>query len=590
MSSTVLVVIGLAIYLIMYFTYGKNLQNHLLKADKNAPPPSEKMRDGIDYVPTNKWVLFGHHFASIAGAGPIVGPAMAMAWGWLPALVWVWIGNVFIGAVHDYLALMASVRHDGKSIQWVAGKLMKKRTGTIFEWFVLFVLILVVAAFGAVVGAQFVGNAAVPSAFVFTCLAAIILGRLLYQTKLPFWVSTLIGIILLAGAMWLGYKVPITLTYKTWLLILGVYIVIAASVPVTWLLQPRDYLNSFLLYAGLVIGGIAFLIGFSHIQMPSYTMWSPPVIAGKPSPFWPLIPLIIACGSLSGFHSLVASGTSSKQLDNETNALFVGYGAMFTEGFLSTIVVCAIGGFGFAVFGQYTSQIQGLGIDLNAVQENVTTFGNQYGNIINKVKEIGGAGGIFAKSYGEGVYAILGLPKAAMNLLAAMWVSSFALTTLDTTNRLARYTVMELAEPLKEKASGLYKVLSNRWVASIIPAVLGLWLAWTGQYNLIWPAFSGANQMLASIALLTAAVWVTKYLKSSKAYQWAVIIPALFLWVTVTLALVWYLFMAVPTFGGIAKWAVGIVTVVMLVLNGMLLIDYFGVSKETVPGGATKKA
>jgi carbon starvation protein len=188
------------------------------------------------------------------------------------------------------------------------------------------------------------------------------------------------------------------------------------------------------------------------------------------------------------------------------------------------------------------------------------------------------------------VNAILGLPVTAMTLLAGMWVSSFALTTLDTTNRLARYTVAELAEPLKETSPAVYSFLSNRWVASVIPAFVGIWLAWSGHWSLLWPAFSGANQMLASIAMITAAVWVSRYLRSSKAYQMAVTIPALFLWVTVSLALLWYLFVAVPTFTGGARWVVGGMTVVMLVLNVMLLMDYFAVKNAPLPGGVKESA
>ena len=568
MTSTILVVLGLAVYIVMYFTYGRSLQNRIVKATQDSKPPSQRLQDGVDFVPANKWVLFGHHFASIAGAAPIIGPAMALAWGWLPALIWIWAGNVFIGAVHDYLALMASVRHDGKSIQWVAGKVMKKRTGYVFQWFVLFVLILVVAAFGAVVGKMFVGDPRVPSAYLFKIGAALILGQLLYRTKLDFKVATFIGILMLIAALSLGALFPIAFSYKTWLFIMGVYIVIAASIPVWVLLQPRDYLNAWLLVAGLVVGGFAFLIGFKGIEMPAFTTWSAPVIAGKPSPFWPLIPLIIACGSLSGFHALVASGTTSKQLDNETNGLLIGYGSMFTEGFLSTLVVCTIGGFGFAVLGEEVS---------SALQENAIAFSSGY---LKAMGAVGGPGGLFSKAFGTGVNAILGLPKAAMTLLAGMWVSSFAMTTLDTTNRLARYTIVELAEPLKETSAGLYAFLSNRWIASIIPAFVGLWLAWSGHWAMLWPAFGGANQMLASITLITASVWVTRFLKSSKGYQLAITIPALLLWVTVSLALVWYLVYAVPTFGGSKSVVLGIMTAVMLLLNIMLLVDYFGAKGE----------
>lgn len=251
---------------------------------------------------------------------------------------------------------------------------------------------------------------------------------------------------------------------------------------------------------------------------------------------------------------------------------------MFTEGFLATIVVCSVGGFGFAVLGEKAA----------ALQESVAAFGAGYGAAMASV---GGPAVMFSKAYGIGVNAVLKLPTAAMTMLAGIWVSAFALTTLDTTNRIARYTVMELAEPLKNRVSVLHKLLCNRWIASLLPCFLGLWLAWTGQYSLLWPAFSGANQMLASIALLTAAVWVAKYLRSSKGYQLAVTIPALILWFTVLCALIWYLLFAVPAFKVVGvKWAVGGMTLVMIVLNIMLLVDYFSARKEPLPAGAKDMA
>ena len=246
--TALIIVIGFLLYLILYFTYGKKLERDIVKASDDNEAPSKRLYDGVDYIPARKEVLFGHHFASIAGAAPIIGPALAICWGWLPGLLWVWFGNIFIGAVHDYLALMASVRYDGKSIQFVASDLMGKRTGTAFYWLVFFLLILVVAAFGAVVGGMFVKTPAIASAFIWMIVAALILGVLMYRMKMNFTAATLIGIVLLIAALWLGVAYPIKASFNTWMVFLFFYIIIAAAIPVNVLLQPRDYLNSFLLY------------------------------------------------------------------------------------------------------------------------------------------------------------------------------------------------------------------------------------------------------------------------------------------------------------------------------------------------------
>ena len=564
-STSVLVAIGFIIYVFFYHTYGKALERDVVRADDSNPTPAHRLYDGVDYVPAaNKWVLFGHHFASIAGAAPIVGPAIAMAWGFVPALLWIWFGNVFIGAVHDYLALSSSMRHDGKSIQWIAGKLMSERTGKIFEVFILFLIILVVAAFSAVLGNIFYKQPEVPSASLFFIIDALIVGVMIYRLKINLSISTITGLLLLALSIFLGFKLPIVLSYKAWLVVLLAYIVIASVLPVWVLLQPRDYLNAYILWLGLFLGGIALLFIAKKLVLPAFTSFSAPVISGKPSPFWPVIPLIVACGSLSGFHSIVGSGTTSKQIDKETDALLIGYGGMFTEGFLSTIVVVSIGAFGGMVLAKAGYNII----------KNPHIFSLKY---LSLIKGVGGPVGIFARSYAEAVSRVFHVSKHFMVVFASLWVSAFALTTLDTTNRIGRYVVNELAEPLKDKNYGLYSVISNRWVASLIPAILGIWLAWGGAWQVIWPAFGGANQLLASIALLTATLWVYKELKVKMKYTYFVLIPALFLWITVTLALLWYLIVVIPTFFSKSLTqaiVLIIVVVIMLILNLILIYDF----------------
>lgn len=559
--TTIVVVVGLLAYVLLYFSYGKRLEKQVVKASNETAAPSQKMFDGVDYVPAKSPVLFGHHFASIAGAAPIVGPVLAMAWGWVPALLWIWFGNIFIGAVHDYLSLMASVRYDGRSIQFVASDVITKRTGKLFYWLVFFLLILVIAAFGAVLGGMFVGNAAVPSAYILKLIAALILGVLLYRTKMNFTLATIIGIVMLGLAIWGGTVIPITASYGTWMAVMFVYIIIASAIPVNVLLQPRDYLNSWLLYAGLLIGGIAAISSFSGFSAPAFTSFSPIVSGGKPSPFWPVIPLIIACGSLSGFHALVGSGTSSKQLEKESDGLPIGYGAMLTEGFLSTIVVIAVAGYGLTL-------IQGAGQELTAAN-----WSTRYAAAMNGSF---GAAGTFTNSYAAMVADtwLRFLPTEIVKVIAGMWVASFAMTTLDTTNRLGRYTITELMMPIKEKNEGLFNFLSNRWVASTIPAAIGIYLAWSRNFSVLWPSFGSANQLIASIALLTGAAWVTKRLKSNNRM---VLIPAYLLWITVTAAIIWFSAVVLP--GTIAKDPVtGIVVlgieVIMLIMNFVFIIDF----------------
>ncbi len=552
MSTTVLLA-SLVLYLVFYFTYGKSLQKNLLRSHEAPEAPSKRLADGVDYVPTSKYVLFGHHFASIAGAGPIVGPALAIGWGWVPCLAWIWLGNIFIGAIHDYLSLTASVRYDGRSMQYVAQDLIGKKAGKTFGWFILFLCILVVAAFGDIVAGQFAaGKGEVFSTFFLFCVAAVIMGYFMYQTKLGVGLSTLIGLALLCGAFFLGLEYGVKASKDTWFVVIFVYIVIASALPVNWLLQPRDYLNSFLLYWGLLVGGAAAILGAQSLNsVPAFTAFSAPIIGGHPSPFWPTVPLVIACGALSGFHALVSGGTSSKQLRDESDALFIGYGAMLTEGFLSTIVIISVAGFGALALGA------------------------------DKVLSTG-AMPRFIQSYGAMVSTVLPfLSRDFMNLFAAVWVSSFALTTLDTTNRLGRYIVHELALPLKDTSPGAYGILQNRWIASVIIAFCGVGLAWSGNYTVLWPAFAGANQLIASIVMLTAAVWVKHDLNQK--YANVVLIPAVLLWVTVTCGIIWYEIVVVPDFfkaGVPAKQmitgvVVGAINLVMLYMNFVTVAQFY---------------
>ncbi len=566
--TTIVLAVGIAVYIILYLTYGKKLEKDLVQATDDNDAPSKRLYDGVDYVPAKAPVLFGHHFASIAGAAPIVGPVLAMAWGWVPALLWVWFGNIFIGAVHDYLALMASIRYDGRSIQFVASDVITKRTGQLFYWLVFFLLILVIGAFGAVLGGMFIGNGSIPTAYLLKLVAALILGVLMYRVKLNFTLSTVIGIVMLGLAIWLGSIFPITASKNVWYLVMFFYIIIASAIPVNVLLQPRDYLNSWLLYFGLVIGALAAIFSFHGFTAPAFTSFAPILSGGKPTPYWPAIPLIIACGSLSGFHALVGSGTSSKQIEKESDALPIGYGAMLTEGFLSTLVVVAVAGFGLDL-------MKGAGQTISAAGWATEYTPAMSGSFPSAA--------MFTNCYAAMVGStwLRFIPTSIVTLIAGMWVSSFAMTTLDTTNRLGRYTVVELALPLKEKNEGLYKFLTNSWIASVIPAAIGMYLAWSGSFSVLWPSFGSANQLIASIALLTGTAWLAKRMKVKNVNM--ALIPAYLLWITVTAAILWFSIVVLP---GTIKTnpntgiTVLVIEVIMLFMNFVFIIDFLKSKKE----------
>jgi carbon starvation protein len=583
MTTTVIIIIGFLIYVGLYFTYGKKIERDVIKASDEIQTPSHRLYDGIDYVPAHKAVLFGHHFSSIAGAGPLVGPALAMCWGWLPGLLWVWFGNVLIGSVHDYLALMASVRYDGKSVQFVATDLISKRTGTAFYWIVFFLLILVVAAFANIIATIFVKTPEISGASIYMTIAAIILGLLIYRAKMNLPIATVIGIVLMIIAIWMSTFLPVPASYEVWMVVLFVYIIIAAAIPVNVLLQPRDYLNSFLLYFGIAIGFLAAIVTFRGFEAPAVTVFSPILLGGKPTPFWPAIPLVIACGSLSGFHSLVASGTSSKQLTKETDGLFVGYGAMFTEGFLSTLIICAIGGFGYTVIKD-AHAAQAAAAAAAAVPPLALTLDN-WGDLYTKTTTALNLSApnmiieCFAKMVAASFLAFI--PTKLVKIIAGLWISAFALTTLDTTNRIARYCLVEMLAPLKNTAEAAYGILTNRWTASLIPAAIGIYLAWSKQFTILWPSFSAANQLIAAIALMTGAAFVAKKMKSK--FTVMAVAPAWVLWVTVTFAIIWFMSVVMP--GAIAKapgqgWTVQIIMGIMLLLNVLFIVDFVKMRKK----------
>ena len=503
MDTLLLMLICGAGYLVAYHTYGRFLAKKIFKLVKNALVPSVELRDGIDYVPARKGIIFGHHYTSIAGTGPIVGPAIGIIWGWLPAILWVFFGSIFMGAVHDFGALVVSLRNEGKSLSEVAAKYINMRVRFIFFAVVFLSLLIVIAIFGVVIAAVFTRF---PSAVVPVWLQipiAVALGFAVYKKTANVAIATAIAVIGMYLCIAIGSFLPLELGTAfgipptgLWVIILLIYAWVASTLPVTTLLQPRDYINAWQLFIamGLLVFGavVASLSGSLPLAAPPVNRALP---AGTP-PIWPFMFVIIACGAISGFHSLVASGTSSKQISKETDCQFVGYGSMLLEGFLATLVlVCVAAGVGMALKSESGTILTGQA----AWQHQYSTWIGAKGLSDKIAPVVLGAANIMGK---------IGIPEAVGITLMGVFIASFAGTTLDTSTRIQRYVIGELASDLR------ISFLTNRWVSTSFAVLTAAGLAFaTGADGkgamVLWPLFGSANQLLAALALLL----VTLYLK-----------------------------------------------------------------------------
>jgi carbon starvation protein len=515
MDAFVLMIVCFAGYLAAYHTYGRFLARKIFNVRRDAPVPSHEQNDGVDFVPTRKGIIFGHHFTSIAGTGPIVGPAIGIIWGWLPAILWVTLGSIFMGAVHDFGSLVVSLRNDGKSLSEIAARYINKRVRMIFFIIVFFALLIIIAVFGLVIATVF---KLYPESVIAVWLQlpiAIGLGWAIYKRGVAVAPATLAAVAAMYVAVvlgaWLEHRFPGLCRFPdtwavqpagVWTFILLVYAFIASTLPVTTLLQPRDYINAwqlFIMMALLVAGvAVAALFGDGRFTITAPAIHRLPDEAGVP-PMMPMMFVTIACGAISGFHSLVAGGTSTKQLDNEMDAQFVGYGSMLTEGALAVLVILCI--------------IAGLGMNFNGVQGpevwqgfySTWAGGRGLGDKLQPV--VAGAANILGA---------LGIPQTLGFAIMGVFIASFAGTTLDTAVRIQRYVVGELTEDLRLPA------LSNRWAATTIAVLTAAVLAFVdttgGTVTLgasaagalkLWPLFGTVNQLLAALALLV----VTMYLK-----------------------------------------------------------------------------
>ena len=494
MNGILIMVIAIVVLGGAYLLYGRWLAK-TWGIDPNAKTPAYELEDGVDYEPADTNVVFGHQFASIAGAGPINGPIQAAVFGWVPVLLWILIGGVFFGAVQDFVSMYASVKNKGRSIGYIIERYIGKIGKKLFLAFCWLFCILVVAAFADVVastfkgfnaeGAQIAANGSVATTSMLFIVMAVILGFLLRYAKLNKWGNTGIAIVMLVAAVVLGLNMPIFVAGGTWHIIIFAYIFIASVVPVWALLQPRDYLNSYLLIAMIVAAVIGVFVANPTVNLPAFTSF---YVEGTGYLF-PILFVTIACGAVSGFHSLVSSGTASKQIKNEKNMLPVSFGAMLMESMLAVISLVAVASFATGA----------------AAEQGYTTPAQIF------------AGGI------SNFLATIGLPQKVVFTLINLAVSAFALTSLDSVARIGRMSFQELFldDSIEDDKMGpVRKLLTNKYFSTIVTLVLAFLLAKAG-YASIWPLFGSANQLLSALALLACAV----FLKRTNRKGWMLWIP-----------------------------------------------------------------
>ncbi len=519
MNAVLVLLIGCAILIVGYIFYGGWLAKQW-GVDDTKVTPAHELEDGMDYVPAKAPVLMGHHFSSIAGAGPINGPIQAAVFGWLPCMLWILIGGIFFGAVHDYGALFASIRHKGQTLGEVVAANIGERAKKLFIIFSYLTLVLVVAAFASIVAGTFKGfnddgtqnaaNASVAMVSILFIVMAIIFGFCVYRRGAPLSVATIVGVIGIVLCLIIGLNFhPIYLSNSTWMWIIGVYILIASVAPVWILLQPRDYLSSFLLYGMMIIAfvgvlGAGIMGQNTALEIPMFTEWKDPM-TGLGTMF-PALFVTIACGAISGFHSLVGSGTTSKQLDHERDAKPIAYGGMLIECALALISLCAVG----YVWADYVA----------GTRTPTVVFASGLSGMVSTIPG-------------------LGATKDVIYTLLVLTVSAFCLTSLDTATRLARYMFQEFwlkpGETYKD-VTGIKATLCNPIVATAITVVLGVGLGMTG-YSKIWPLFGAANQLLAGLALLTVCAWLGNIGRNNKMFY----IPMVFMMIVT----IWSLFQTV---------------------------------------------
>lgn len=617
--ETLLIALGaLVLYLVAYNTYGKWLARKIFRLDPEAAVPSVALNDDRDYVPTKKSIIFGHHFTSIAGTGPIVGPAVAVIWGWVPALLWVLFGSILIGAVHDFGSLVVSMRNRGQTVGDIAGRVLTKRTRLLFLFILFMALTIVLAIFGLVIAAVFRQY----PASIFPCLVqiplAVVIGVYLHRRGINILVPSLIALAVMyltvyfgdAGFLGAFNSALAEWSTITWVIVLLLYSYVASVLPVWTLLQPRDYINSLqllsalaLVVIGLVVAGLVGGAPAAGGERPALEIVAPAFRAAPEGAPWifPFLFITIACGAISGFHCLVSSGTSSKQIRCETDAQFVGYGSMLTEGFLAVLVILAcVAGLGLGTAGADGNTLVGQA----AYEMRYATWGG--------ANSLGAKVGAFVEGSANFLQALGFAPGFAVALMG-VFVASFAATTLDTACRLQRYVIQELASTFAPKVSATalaseaydfddnragadratgaaadrkphalnpFTWLTNKHGATIFAVVLATGIAslpggegkpaGTGGL-LLWPLFGATNQLLAGLAFLVITFWMWR----RSLPVWFIAVPTLFMLVLPGVAMSLQIFVGENSFLATKNWLLVGIGLATLAFQVWMIVEAF---------------
>ena len=572
MSAILILIIAVVLLALGYIFYGSWLAKQW-GVDPNHETPSHTSYDGKDFVPANPAVLMGHHFSSIAGAGPINGPIQAAVFGWVPVFLWVVLGGIFFGAMHDFGALFASIRHNGGSIGEVIKENIGVRAQRLFTIFALLVLILVIASFTAVVAGTFVSvaaegqpalpfitvgmsnvsdHAATATTSLLFIVIAFIFGFFVYRKNVKIGPATIVGIIGIVAIVVAGLNIGINMSRTAWVIFIAVYILLASLLPVWMLLQPRDYLSSFLLYGMMIVAVVGIFGSNMTVELPAFVGWKG--VTG--TTLFPTLFITVACGAVSGFHSLIGSGTTSKQLDSEKDAKVIGYGAMIIESGLAIIALIAV--------GVVWTQTNVGGGDKFLLSAPPTIFA-------------GGIATMVASFAGEASYKVI-------YTLLTLAVSVFALTSLDSGTRLARYMFAELFVPegkTRDDLTGAAKFFSHPLVATLCMVIIGCGMGFMGLSQ-IWGVFGAANQLLAGIAMLAVASWLANIGKNNKMF----FVPMVFMLAATGTSLTMTIIAKIKLIAGMVPdkaaawgdwfqmiWSIGlIVLAVILVIEGVQVI------------------
>ena len=551
MNTLILSFVVLAWFGLAYLFYGRFISNKLVKPDNSKDTPSHTLNDGLDYSPSKRRFLWGNHFASIAGAGPIIGPIVAVSYfGWGPTLLWVAIGAVFIGAVHDYLALMMSVRHQGRGISELTSLTAGRAAAAMFAIMLYFVLVLLIAVFMVSVARALISMPALVIPTFGLVGVAILLGLTLERWHIPELIASPLAVFLAYFLIWVGYHLPVSLpvflgkqgVIAFWLVVLTFYCLLASVAPMWLLLKPRDFISGIKLAVGMLLGFAAIFVVQPVISAP----FNEGVLVAHGKPLWPILFILVACGAISGFHAIVSTGTTARQLDKESDGRPVAFGGMLMEGALALLVIMVVSaglkwgaapaGLGAEAANQYFATALG--------KSWIVAFGSGFGHVVSAMD-------------------IPMLTAGIAALLGAVMVKSFILTTLDAGTRLARFLI-------NESLGNKIPILGGRWIASAVVLVPAFLLALTNTYSQVWKLFGAANQLIAAVALLT----ISTLLATKNLPRRYTLVPGIFMLVTTTAALLWEMFDPKGGYftGSQPDWYLGGIAAVLIILESVVVL------------------